>query len=785
MIGKIVSHYEILEKLGEGGMGVVYKAEDTRLKRHVALKFLPARLTTDPDTVARFEREAQAAAALNHPNIITIHEIGEVEDQVFICMEYVDGQTIREAMGGNPLPLNQALEIACQIADGLGKAHQAGIVHRDLKPDNILIDNEGRVKIVDFGVAKLRGVTQLTKEDSTIGTIAYMSPEQTRGQEVDHRTDIWALGAVLYQMIAGRAPFGGEYPEAVQYAIVHERPEPLTGLRSGLPLRLDEIIDKAMAKNVDERYPHIEDLAVDLRTLEKTLATGSSVGPAVAPRAPGRHRALAPLGLAAAVVVVALFAWNYFSGRGVQAANSIAVLPLENLSGDPEQEYFADGMTEALITGLAQVGALKVISRTSVMRYKDTDKSIRQIAGELGVATIVEGSVLRAGDRVRITAQLIDAASDEHLWAENYERDLTDVLGLQSEVARAITDEIRVTVSPQEKERLAKTAKVDPEAYRLYLQGRFQWSKRSRESLAKSIGYFEQAIELDPGYALAYTGMADAYIVSADWGFKPSTEAYPKAKELALNALDIDPGLAEALTDLAYVAYVYDWDWLEAERIYKEALSLNPNYATAHQWYGEFLMAIGRFDEASAEFARAAELDPFAPIMSLMHSWVFFFAGNYDAAVRECDRALEIDPHFAGGIATRARVLLYAGRHKDAVESYARAWTLVGWNHDDIQAAKDAFETSGVDGFLRKRIEIGERKMKTESISPFNAYYGIVEGLSLLGETDRAVEYVERYYNEKGPRLVIINYDPYFKPLRSDPRFMEILRKIGFPEIGD
>jgi serine/threonine-protein kinase len=783
MIGKTVSHYKILEKLGEGGMGVVYKAEDTKLKRPVALKFLPTQLTTDREMVKRFEREAQAAAGLNHPNIITIYEIGEHEDRVFICMEYVDGRTIREHMAGNPLPLDRALGIVSQITEGLGKAHKAGIVHRDLKPDNILVDTDGRVKIVDFGLAKLRGATQLTKEGSTLGTVAYMSPEQVRALDVDHRADIWALGVILYEMITGRRPFGSDYVDAVQYAIVNEQPEPITGIRTGVPIKLEEHIGKAMAKPADERYQHVEDFAVDLRTVERELE--SVVSSAVAPAArTGRKRGPALyIGIAVALIA-AVIVWNHFSGKPVVASDSIAVLPLENL-GDPEQEYFTDGMTEALIAGLAQVRALKVISRTSVMKYKETDKSLRQIADELGVSTIIEGSVLWAGDRVRITAQLIDAATDKHLWAQSYDRDLSDVLALQSDVARAITDEIRVKLTPQEEERLSQTAKVDPEAYRLYLQGRFYWNKRTREGLHKSLEYFEQAIDIDPNYALAYAGMADAYLVLADWGFVASTEGYLEGKRLGLKVLEIDPSLAQAINVLAYVHYSYDWDWDRAESGFKRALEINPNYATAHQWYAEFLDAMGRYDEALTQIRIAEELDPLSPIITFMHSAVLFDARQYDRALETMERVLEMDPGFAAAWANLGRALLYVGRDREAVDAYVKAWRMVGWDENDIQSIVDAFDESGVEGFCRKRAEMGEALVKDRYVTPLDSYHGVAEGYAFIGDTDRAMYWLRQYYDDHGSRLVTLNVNPFFDNLRSDPRFIELLEKIGFERVSE
>ncbi|HLE57225.1 MAG TPA: serine/threonine-protein kinase, partial [Rhodothermia bacterium] len=511
MVGQTISHYQILEKLGEGGMGVVYEARDTKLDRLVALKFLPPALAADATDKERFIQEARAASSLDHPNVCNVHEIGETaEGQLFIAMTLYDGVPLNKKIEQAPLPIEDALDVAIQVTEGLQAAHEKGIVHRDIKSSNIMVTGKGRSVIMDFGLARASGGTNLTRTGATMGTVPYMSPEQARGEKVDHRTDIWSFGVVLYEMIAGRPPFRSDYEQALVYSILNEEPEPLTGLRSNVPMELERIVTKALQKARDLRYQTADDLLADLRGLTRGIETGTRL------KVPRRKRA-APrrwmyliggiLVLAAAAVLVA----PYLFRAPTDTIDSIAVLPLDNLTGDPGQEYFVDGMHEALISELSKISALKVISRTSAMQYKGArTSSMREIARELGVNGLVEGSVLREGNQVRITVQLIDGREDKHLWTQTYERELRSVLALHSEVAQAIARQIRVTVTPEEQVHMASARAVNPEAYEAFLLGRHYWNQRSIHGFEQAVESFQKAVALDPGYVAAYVGLADA-----------------------------------------------------------------------------------------------------------------------------------------------------------------------------------------------------------------------------------------------------------------------------------
>jgi len=775
MIGKIISHYRILEKLGEGGMGVVYKAEDAKLGRFVALKFLPMDLTRDVESRHRFTQEARAASALDHPNICTIHEIDETnEGQTFIAMACYEGESLKAKIERGPLKIDEALEIAAQIAQGLAKAHGQGIVHRDIKPANILVTKDGLVKIVDFGVAKLIGGAAFTKAGSSLGTAAYMSPEQARGEEIDARSDIFSLGAVLYEMFTGKRAFPGEYDQVTLYAIMNEHPEPVTALRSGIPIELERIVVKLLAKSPMDRYQRLDEFLVDLRALRKqTESRGDAmVRPAARRR---RHRVMWAVAAAAVVVAVGIPIMRSVFFHRAGSIHSIAVLPLENFSQDPAQEYFADGMTEALITDLANIGSLKVISRTSVMRFKDTKEPLPKIARELGVDAVIEGSVLLVGDRVRITAQLLEAATDRHIWAESYERDLRDVLSLQQEVARAIAAAIKVALTPAETATLAKATQVDPKVHDLYLRGRYHWNKRTPEDLERSIEYFEKAIAMDPRFALAYAATADAYLVVANWGYRDPREMYTLAKQYADKALDIDDRLSQAYANLAGVEQFLNFNWQEAERLFKRAIELNPNNSTAHQWYAEFLSSRGRQEEALTESDKALAIDPLSLIIGQTKAIVLFGEKRYDEALEQCRRTLDLDKEFRS-------VRLYASychfalaRYPEYVAEFQGAIAIDEKGRRYADEAGRVFEQAGIEGLHRWMIE----NIDEFSNQPYNNPYYKARLYALLGDKDASIRWMQKAIEVRSGIVVDWTADPALDAVLDDPRFMMLIRKAG------
>jgi serine/threonine-protein kinase len=775
MIGQTISHYRILEKLGEGGMGVVYKAQDTNLDRPVALKFLPPNLLVNEDDRRRFVHEAQASAALSHPNIATVFEIDESEAKTFIALEYIEGQSLDEKIKSGPLKLDDVLSIAIQTCEGLQAAHEKGIVHRDIKSQNIMVTTKGQVKILDFGLAKLVGQAKLTKTGSTVGTAAYMSPEQAQGQDVDRRTDIWSLGVVMYEMVTGRLPFAGDYEQAIVYRILNEEPEPITSLRSNVPMELERIVKKAMEKDRSIRYQTSGDLMADLRRLKKELESR------VTEEAPTRKVSLRKkrmylyggLVAFAAVVVIAVL---YIVPRPSEVINSIAVLPLENLSRDPEQEYFVDGMHEELIAELSKITALKVISRTSAMQYKGVKKPVPQIARELGVDGLIEGSVLREGEQVRITVQLIHGSTDKHLWAESYQRELRGILALQSEVARAIAGQIRVAVTAEEKTRLASSRAVNPEAHEAYLKGRFYWNKRTKEGLKKALELFQRAIESDPGDPLAYAGLADAYAYSANQAYLRPDEAFPKAKAAALKALEIDDQIAEGHTSLGFVKLAYDMDWSGAEREFQRAIQLNPSYSTAHSWYSTFMLTFLRFDESIAELHRAQQLDPLSVQIAVGVGSNYNHARQYDRAILALQRVAELDPNVGTTYYELGIAYLGKGMYPEAISNLQKA--VAGTSRlsgDPLAMLGYAYGLAGQKDQARKILEQLKQQAITGYVQP-TAFALVCVG---LGDKDQAIAWLEKAYaEERGIYLTHLKVEPPWDPLRSDPRFKGLLRRM-------
>jgi serine/threonine-protein kinase len=790
LIGQELGHYRITAKLGEGGMGQVYLAEDTKLGREVAIKVLPDSLASDPERLERFQREARTVAALKHPNIVTIYSVEEADGVHFLTMELIDGVAMDSLVAEGPLDLQRFLAIAIPLADALASAHSRGVIHRDLKPSNVMIDEDSGVQILDFGLAKQEEVADpseltslpteaLTQEGVVLGTIPYMSPEQAEGKQLDHRSDIFSLGVVLYELATGKRPFAGDTAASLVSSILRDDPVPVTEAHPGLPAELGRILSHCLAKQPDRRFQSALDVRNELDSLRTEVST-----PASAPVPPPTRRVterqwLFPVAatIVALVVILGWWATRDRGGTGSSAApeiESLAVLPLANLSGDPDQDYFADGMTEALINDLSKISALKVISRTSTMRYKDSEKPLPEIAAELGVEGIVEGSVLRSGNRVRVTAQLIEAKNDRNVWAESYERALQDVLALQGEVARAIAREIEISVTPQEQSLLSEDRAVDPEAHEAYLKGRHSLNLLTRDGFEQAETFMLEAIEADPSYGRAHTGLAEVYLTEMFWGYLSPDRAIPLAEASMSTARQLDGETAELLVQQSSVARLAR-DWLPAERALQRALELNPGLARAHHYYANLLLALGRFDEAIDSAARAHELDPLAVDVGVDRALVLGIAGRHEEGALLLEEILEVHPKNLYAEWALGCIRSAQGRYQEAIDTLlARDVPTAGQNFVLGHTYGLAGETTKAQAVLDFLIERSERQY----VPPVQIAIVLI-GMS---RTDEAFEWLERSLDYPSWQIELLQVDPLYDPIRADPRFEDLLRRMGFPE---
>jgi serine/threonine protein kinase/Tfp pilus assembly protein PilF len=780
MIGKLISHYRIIEKIGEGGMGEVYLAEDLRLERKVAIKFLPQHLTKDKENVERFEREAKATAALYHPNIITIYEIAEDDNQTFIVMEYIDGQSLRTKIENGFSELDEILDITKQICGGLSEAHKADIVHRDIKPENILIDRSGHVKILDFGLAKLKGVSKLTKETSTLGTIHYMSPEQVQGQEVNHRSDIWSLGIVFYEMLTRKLPFKGDYEQAVIYSIMNDEPESPSNIKYEIPVELDPIIKKILNKNPQQRYQNIDGLISDLDALNadrKSNYTSKEKDKNQSKKS--RKNIILGLTVFISIIIVAIgYIFLNKSPETNRVIDSVAVLPLENMSGDPDQEYFSDGMTEALITELSRIKALKVISRTSVMRFKNTQKPIPEIAKQLNVEAVIEGSVLKAGDKVRITAQLIDATSDKHLWAESYERDMREILSLQKEVAKTIASQIKATLAPSEKDELSKMQTINPLAHEAFLKGHYFFDQTSVDDAWKAIKFFDQAIQIEPDFAPAYAGKALAYDLIVSYNAMTPKKGWPLVREWAEKALSIDKTNSDAVLSIADVEFIYEWDWAGADKAYQRSIELNPNNSEAYTWYASFLSSMGREDEALLISKKSLELAPLSIGPYYNGIIVRIEAGLFEEAEVLMNKVKELFPQHPVSFGIEGLICIARGKYKEALGLYQLQLT-----KELSPGMKDLARTRLAYVLARIGNEKASREILESLINKSPKHYISSLRIALiyiaLDEKDQAFTWLDRAYLERCDDLpVLIKTSFIFNEIRPDPRFQDLLKRM-------
>jgi len=796
--GQTVSHYKILEKIGSGGMGCVYKAEDLRLNRLVALKFLGPNLSVDQSALSRFRRESQATAALSHPNLCTLYTIEEHAGEPFMVLELLEGKTLDRLTQGLPIGLEQLVKLATEVARGLEAAHSAGVIHRDIKPSNIFVTNRGDVKILDFGLAKLNMATAwdrgrspvadatLTRLDSgtlagtTFGTIAYMSPEQVRAENLDHRTDVFSFGAVLYELTTGQRAFPGDSVGVILDGILNRPPVRPQQLRPEVPPALAFIIDKALEKDRTQRYQSSGDIRADLERIQQDLPPARR--PLKALRRPYSVRFLGPaislVLLVCALGLLRISGWKFPSTSAHRNLQSLAVLPLENLSGDKDQAEFADGMTEELIATLGRLGDIRVISRTSTSQFRGTHKPLPEIARQLNVDAVVEGAILRSKDRVRITARLIQASDDKQLWTNSYERDLHDVLKLQDEVAHSIVNELRGELRKPNRSAFNNSRIINPDAYDAIIEGRYLWNKRDEQSLHKAIQQFQKSIEIEPVNAAAYVGLADSYNALGYGNYLSPADSFLRAKVAASKALEIDPSSADAHASLGYATMYFDWDFNRAENEFQQAIEINPNLASAHQWYAYLLMAKEHPDEARLQIDLARQLDPLSVPINTDMAFTYYYSGHPGEAIRFIRTALSMNPKFPLAHFWLGRIYTAESRYPEALAELKSAEPLRNWQ-----------PTMAALGYLygqwRKAAEVrrilNEFKL-LENSDRYVSGYALALVYAGSGDKAEALHRLEQAYSERSHWLVWLKLDPRWNSLRSEPKFKDLVRRVGLPD---
>ncbi len=738
-----ISHYKIVEKLGVGGMGIVYKAQDLKLDRFVALKFLPPQVGLDEDEKERFIQEAKTTSALDHPNICTIYEIDETEEgQVFISMACYEGETLRQKISRGLLSVQEAIQISIQILEGLSKAHDNGIIHRDIKPDNIILTIDGVVKILDFGIAKLKNTKQITRPGNILGTPRYMSPEQASGQDIDHRVDIWAMGVMLYEMLTCQLPFKGDNDLTMMYAIINEQPQPLSAIRSNISAGLQGVVEKALAKDPGDRYHQAMEMAQDLRLLEggKEIPEKTRIDLSPVPQTP-----------------------------------SIVVLPLNDISPEKDQEYFCDGLTEEIINTLSRVEGLRVVARNSAFRFKKEQEDFAGIGRQLNVQTILEGSVQKSGNKLRIAIRLVSVADGVLLWAEKFDRQMDDIFAIQDEISQAVVGALKIKLIGVDEAHLMKRYTDNVEAYNTYLKGRFYWNKRTVEFLNKSIDHYNHAIKIDSNYALAYAGLADTYTTLGFYGAYPTTEVFPKAKSAAEKALQLDDMLAEAHISLGCISSVYDWDWAKAEQEFRRGIELNPAYPTAHHWYAiNFLVPAGRFREAAEEIEQALHLDPVSLVINTTVGLTHYFSRNFDKAIEVYLKTLEMDPNYAVTNMFLGQAYVQKGLYEKAIEHFKIALKFYGDSTNMLAMFGNANALAGHPDVAANVLENLLDSSKKAHVSA----YDLATLYAGLGDAASAINSLERAYEERAYLLVYLKVDPVLDKLRGFPEFAVLLQNI-------